>query len=98
MFTAEKLDLYETDTHMYLIGYDSGETTFRLLKINRTILRPKSLVEILIEDPTIYSKQGASDMLKTLREGNRNNGGLSKVINAHGLVGFVQFLDCYYMT
>ena len=98
MFTAEKLDLYETNSHMYLVGYDSSQTTYHILKINRTLLRPKALSDILIEDPTVYSKEGASKVLKMLREGNKNNGGLSIVCKAHGLVGFVKFLDCYYMT
>jgi hypothetical protein len=30
--------------------------------------------------------------------GNKSTGGLVKVINACGLIGFVKFLDCYYFT
>eukprot|EP00605_Chrysophyceae_sp_TOSAG23-4_P002808 GSChrysophyteH1.ASY1.ANO1.3092.1 assembled CDS len=98
MFTAEKLDIYETDTHMYLVGYDSNQTTFRVLKVDRILSRPNSLADILIEDPTVYSKSGVQDMLKTLHEGNKNEGGVNKITSAHGLVGFVHFLDCFYMT
>ena len=34
----------------------------------------------------------------TLFAGNKSIGGLVKVTNACGLVGFVKFLDCYYFT
>jgi phosphatidylinositol 3,5-bisphosphate 5-phosphatase len=98
MFCAEKLVLYETLQHMYLVGSDAASTSYRILKIDRTIPRPKSLSDILVEDPTLYSHAGVTDMLNMINEGNKSTGGLVKVVDAYGLVGFVKFLEGYYMT
>ena len=90
--------LYETSSHYYLVGYDSQETAFRLLKIDRRVEKPKSLEEILTEDPSIYTKEDLAEVLEMINEGNKSAGGLKKLFNAYGLVGFVKFLDCYYFT
>lgn len=61
--------LYETSSHYYLVGYDSEETSFRVLKIDRRIVRPKTLNEILLEDPCVYSKEDLAEMLEMVNEG-----------------------------
>jgi len=53
----ERLLLYETSSYMYLVGYDVGETIFRVLKVDRRVEKPKALSQILSEDPVVYSKQ-----------------------------------------
>lgn len=83
---------------MYLVGYDISETHYRLLKIDRRVEKPKSLAQIISEDPIAYNKADLKEMLHMVAEGNRSAGGLVKVASAFGLVGFVKFLDCYYMT
>ena len=94
----EKMMLFETSSHYYLVGFDSQETAFRILKIDRRVEKPRSLSEILTEDPSTYSKEDLADMLEMINEGNKSTGGLTKLANACGLVGFVKFLDCYYFT
>lgn len=71
---------------------------FRLLKVNRSIRRPKSLSDIVFEDDLVYSAADIADVLKMIDEGNRASGGLVKICDGFGLVGFVRFLDCYYMN
>ena len=61
--------LYETSSHYYLVGYDSEEVSFRVLKIDRRIVRPKTLDEILLEDPCVYSKEDLAEMLEMVNEG-----------------------------
>ena len=90
--------LYETATFYYLVGFDNLETSFRLLKINRAIEKPKELADILHEDQMIYSKTDIADILEMINDGNRTSGGLTKVCSCFGLVGFVKFLDCFYFT
>jgi hypothetical protein len=71
-------------------------------------LRPLS--DFLIEDPNIYSQEEIKDMLEMIHDGNRvtrmdgkpdvqiNGGGLNPIVKAFGIVGFIRFLDCYYLT
>ena len=63
--------LYETTFHYYLVGYDSEEVSFRVLKIDRRVVAPKSLDEILQEDPCVYSKEDLAQMLEMVNEGNK---------------------------
>lgn len=94
----ERIIVYETAAHLYLVGYDELETSFRLLKVDRRIERPKGLDEILIEDSDVYTKSDIMDMLQMVDDGNKTTGGLTKVCEAHGLIGFVKFLDCFYIN
>lgn len=71
---------------------------FRLLKINRLIQRPKSLAEIVREDDLVYTAADIAEILKMIDEGNKTSGGLVKICSAYGIVGFVRFLDCFYLT
>lgn len=90
--------LYETATFYYLVGCDNQETMFRLLKINRLIQKPKTLAEIVREDDLVYSSSDIAEILKMIDEGNKTSGGLIKTCTAFGIVGFVRFLDCFYLT
>lgn len=82
----------------YLVGFNELETAFRLIKINRTIPYPRELAEILREDPVIYSPKEIGDILDMIHEGNKTSGGLVKIATAVGIVGFVKFLNGYYLT
>ena len=81
-----------------MIGYDELETQFRLIKINRTIPKPRDLTEILQEDPLVYSSEEMVGILEMINEGNKTCGGLIKLCTAYGIVGFVKFLNGYYVT
>jgi hypothetical protein len=72
-------------------------------------LRPLS--DFLSEDSQTYSQEEIRDMLDMIDDGNRmsngdrrpgedagNSGGLKPLVKAYGIVGFVRFLDCYYLT
>jgi hypothetical protein len=70
-------------------------------------LRPLS--DFLSEDPNVYSQEEIKDMLEMIHDGNRivrsdgktdgqNGGGLNPIVKAYGVVGFIRFLDCYYLT
>lgn len=94
----EKFVLYETHSHFYLIGHDLLETSYRVIKIDRRIIRPKSLQEIIKEDVNVYSKNDLEGLLDMINEGNRTSGGLIKITEAYGVIGFVKFLDGYYLN
>lgn len=71
-------------------------------------LRPLS--DFLTEDPNVYSQEEIKDMLEMIHDGNRmvrsdgkadgqnGGGGLNPIVKAYGIVGFIRFLDCYYLT
>jgi hypothetical protein len=61
--------LYETACNYFLVGFDSQETFFRVLKMDRKIIRPNSLQEILVEDPSVYTKEDLAEMLEMVNEG-----------------------------
>lgn len=81
-----------------MVGFDNLESSFRLLKINRAIEKPKNLSEIVHEDLLVYTKDDMVDILGMIHDGNKASGGLVKVCVAYGLVGFIKFLDCFYFT
>jgi phosphatidylinositol 3,5-bisphosphate 5-phosphatase len=94
----EKYLLYDTSSFYYLVGCDAMETYFRVLKLNRCVIKPRSLEDVLTEDPVVYNKEDLKLVLEMIHEGNKSSGGLTRVTIAYGLVGFVRFLDCYYFT
>jgi len=73
-------------------------------------LRPLS--DFLTEDPNVYTQEEIRDMLDMIHDGNRmtradgrpgdvtrnRGGGLKPIVKAYGIVGFIRFLDCYYLT
>ena len=67
----------------------------------------RRLSEFLTEDPHIYTQSEIQEMLDMIHHGNRlmradggesSSGGLKQVVKAYGVVGFIRFLDCYYLT
>lgn len=93
-----QIQLYETSQTYYLIGCDDRETRFRVLKIDRRVLNPQYLSQILTEDPGVYTKEEIHEMLTMVHGGHKATGGMKNVGMFFGLVGFVKFLDCYYFT
>jgi hypothetical protein len=76
---------------------------------SKPTLRPLS--EFLTEDPNVYTQEEIQDMLDMIHDGNRlrredrsggdasgQGGGLKPIAKAYGIVGFIRFLDCYYLT
>jgi phosphatidylinositol 3,5-bisphosphate 5-phosphatase len=71
-------------------------------------LRPLS--DFLAEDPHTYSQGEIQDMLDMIHHGNRytrsdgngddreGGGGLKPLCKGYGILGFIRFLDCYYLT
>ncbi|XP_069483684.1 polyphosphoinositide phosphatase [Ambystoma mexicanum] len=98
--SVQKLVLYETRARYFLVGSNHAETKYRVLKIDRT--EPKDLV--VIDDKHVYSQQEVRELLGRLDMGNRTkmgqkgSSGLSRAVSAFGVVGFVRFLEGYYIV
>lgn len=69
-----------------------------MLKINRENPNPRDISEIIREDPLTYTAEEINDILEMINEGNKNQGGLVKLCTACGIVGFVKFLNGFYLT
>ncbi|XP_066532749.1 polyphosphoinositide phosphatase [Hoplias malabaricus] len=97
---VQKLVLYETRARYFLVGSNNAQTKHRVLKIDRT--EPKDLV--IIDDKHVYSQQEVRELLGRLDLGNRTkmgqkgSSGLSRAVSAFGIVGFVRFLEGYYIV
>ncbi|XP_076064117.1 polyphosphoinositide phosphatase FIG4 [Oratosquilla oratoria] len=95
----QKMALYETKSRFYLIGSNNTQTKFRVLKIDRT--EPYELV--VTDDKVEYSEKQIKELLSMINEGNRthmgqrHSTGLTRTVSAFGIVGFVRFLEGYYM-
>ncbi|XP_028624828.1 polyphosphoinositide phosphatase [Grammomys surdaster] len=97
--SVQKLVLYETRARYFLVGSNHAETKYRVLKIDRT--EPKDLV--VIDDRHVYTQQEVRELLGRLDLGNRTKtsqkgpSGLFRAVSAFGVVGFVRFLEGYYI-
>ncbi|XP_012574110.1 phosphoinositide phosphatase SAC2-like isoform X2 [Cicer arietinum] len=89
----QKFRLYESRSRFYMIGRDKNRTFWRVLKIDRS--EPSELN--IIEDSTVYSEVECCDLLRRLHEGNKSTGGLKFVTTCYGIIGFIKFLEPYYM-
>ncbi|KAK3098640.1 hypothetical protein FSP39_021482 [Pinctada imbricata] len=95
----EKAFLLEFQRY-YVVGSNSTETKFRVLKIDRTEPR-----ELTIHDDKIdYSKTQIRHLLTMIKSGNTNreskktDSSLIRSVSAFGMLGFVRFLEGYYMV
>ncbi|KAK3506888.1 hypothetical protein QTP70_030909 [Hemibagrus guttatus] len=97
---AQKLVLYETRARYFLVGSNNAQTKHRVLKIDRT--EPRDLV--VIDDKHVYCQQEVRELLGRLDLGNRTkigqkgSSGLSRAVSAFGIVGFVRFMEGYYIV
>ncbi|XP_028034235.1 polyphosphoinositide phosphatase isoform X1 [Bombyx mandarina] len=93
--SIQRIALYETKARFYLIGSNNTETRFRVLKIDRT--DPRDLT--LVDDKVEYNKQEIHQLLNMIGFGNRTgrSAGLNKLVSAFGIVGFIRFLEGYYI-
>jgi len=98
--SVQKIILYETKQRYYLIGTNNLENKYRVLKVDRTDAK-----ELIIHDDEVtYSQREIKQMLQMIDVGNRtkqaaqrNVAGMTKTLSAFGVVGFVKFLEGYYM-
>ncbi|XP_023215935.1 polyphosphoinositide phosphatase-like [Centruroides sculpturatus] len=82
----------------FLVGSNNTQTKFRVLKIDRTELKEL----IVIDDKMEYTHKEIRDLLTMIDVGNRprpgqKSSGLNRTVSAFGIVGFIKFLEGYYI-
>ncbi|KAI8589540.1 polyphosphoinositide phosphatase Fig4 [Geranomyces variabilis] len=88
-----KFTLYETRTRFFIVGSNQSDERFRVLKIDRTDGNELNV----IEDEVVYTKVEMQELLSMIENGNKASGGLHKVASFFGIVGFIRFLEGYYI-
>ncbi|KAI9874183.1 MAG: phosphatidylinositol-3,5-bisphosphate 5-phosphatase [Pleopsidium flavum] len=89
-----RFSLYETATRYYLVGGDTMDSQFRVLKIDRTAEETDLSVA---EDAIVYTKKEMNQLLNAVDDGNKSTGGLKLKCSTWGLLGFIRFTGAYYM-
>ncbi|PRP89289.1 hypothetical protein PROFUN_02163 [Planoprotostelium fungivorum] len=89
-----QINVYETKTRFLLVGFNCFKDRFRVLQIDRTYATQLRLVE----DPSLYTQSELEQLLHMYGEGNKSTGGIKKTCVAFGLIGFVRFLQGYFMV
>ncbi|KAH8293111.1 hypothetical protein KR044_004281 [Drosophila immigrans] len=84
--SIQKVVLYETRSRLYLVGSNNRETRFRLLTIDRLALNRLSIEENANEFNNLEIRRFVSSLT-----------GSPKVTSAYGVLGFVRFLEGYYL-
>ncbi|EEC07734.1 SAC domain-containing protein, putative, partial [Ixodes scapularis] len=97
---VQRMALYETRCRYYLVGSNNTQTTFRVLKIDRMELNEL----VVIDDKMEYNHKEIIEFLNMIEKENRptkpgqkGSPGLNRIVSAFGIVGFVRFLEGYYM-
>jgi len=97
--TVQRIVLYETKTRIYVVGSNNTECKFRVLKIDRTEQEKLTLND----DGIVYNPTQIRELLTMIDVGNRSKvgqkvgSGLTRTVSAFGIVGFVRFLEGYYI-
>lgn len=90
----QKFSLYETASRFYLVGGNTLDRKFRILKIDRTA----DLGDLsIVEHDIVYTKKEMDQLLNTIDDGNKSSGGLKLRCSTSGLLGFIRFTGAYYM-
>ena len=86
--------VYETRSRIYIVGSTLDRRRYYVLKIERC-----GGAELPItEDKMRYTRAEKDELLEMIHRGNLAQGGLTKVCDAFGLLGFVRFLQGYYLV
>ncbi|KAF7843648.1 phosphoinositide phosphatase SAC2-like isoform X2 [Senna tora] len=76
-----------------MIGRDKSRAFWRVLKIDKLETAELNITE----DSMIYSEIECCDLLRRIHEGNKSTGGLKFLTNCYGIIGFIKFLEPYYL-
>ncbi|XP_028391065.1 polyphosphoinositide phosphatase-like [Dendronephthya gigantea] len=99
--SIQKIVLYETKARYYLVGSNVSQTKFRVLKIDRTVPYLS-----IIDDKVEYDNDEIKQLLAMINDGNipknpkaydKDSTGLHRTVSAFGIVGFIRFLEGYYI-
>lgn len=98
----EQFTLYETKAKLYLVGSPANGAYYRVLKIDRLATDFAAMLSAgssaFQDDSLRYDARELADLLRMIDDGNAAQGGLKEIVsNCCGIIGFVRFVQGYYM-
>lgn len=92
-FILQRFTIYNSQSTMYIVGSNAVETLFRIIEVS---IDPSLLALVLLEDQNFFFTR--NDMAELIRGLNDSiEGGIHKIAQAHGLLGFIKFTGGYYL-
>ncbi|KAM9925707.1 hypothetical protein OXX80_010824 [Metschnikowia pulcherrima] len=90
----QRFTIYNSATTMYIVGSNARESLFRIVEItaDKDPKKPPSILEIR---SYFYTRNDMAGLLEGLNES--IEGGIHKVCQAYGLLGFIKFTREYYL-
>ncbi|CAF1057416.1 unnamed protein product [Adineta steineri] len=85
--------IYATHNRYIVVAMNKSRSKGRILKIDR--MDQKEL--LIVEDQHEYTHTELRQLLGTIEISNSRAGGFSKTVFCHGIIGFIKFLEGYYM-
>ncbi|CAE6469140.1 unnamed protein product [Rhizoctonia solani] len=89
-----KFVMYENKRRLYVVATGASDSRYRMLQIDRAASEELTVTE----DEAVYTEREIADVLRMIEDGNKVNGGLNKVQEFHGIVGFVRFTAGWYIV
>lgn len=86
--------LYETPISYHVVGGDTTDERFRVLRIDRTAENGRLH---LVEDDRVYNRRDINSYLAQAEELSKPNGILKTKFSFWGILGFIRFTGPYYM-
>ena len=91
----QRFTIYNSQGTMYIVGSNAKQSLFRIIEITMDPARDDSLT--IIEDKSyFYTRKDLAEVLQGLNESTK--GGIHKVAQAYGLIGFIWFTKGYYLS
>lgn len=90
----QKFTIYNSKSAMYIVGSNAKESLFRILEIN---INPSDETQLdIIEDKNyFYTRKDMVELIAGLNDS--IEGGIHRIAQAYGLLGFIRFTKCYYL-
>ncbi|XP_073975881.1 polyphosphoinositide phosphatase FIG4 [Rhodnius prolixus] len=89
--SIQKIIVYDMKDTFYVVGSNNTQTVFRVLRINR--MDPCEL--IIVDDKMEYSNEEIKSFFQKIDS--KTSKSTNKYVSAFGIVGFVRFMEGYYM-
>lgn len=91
----QRFTIYNSNGTMYIVGSNAKQSLFRIIEITTDPENPESLN--IIEDKSyFYTRKDLVELIQGLNES--TEGGIHKIAQAYGLLGFIRFTKGYYLS
>lgn len=90
----QRFIIYNSKTTMYIVGSNSKESLFRIIEISAS--NTSSSLNVIEDKYYFYTRKDMIELINGLNES--IEGGIHKIAQAYGLIGFIKFTKGYYLS